>query len=72
MKSHHWAALILVVGVGLDFLDEITGTTNSLGVVYGPTGFLNGLDMQLPAGLHVGTLLATVGAGMMIYHHTLP
>lgn len=72
MKGHHWMALILVVGVTLDLVDEFTTAAGSAGgVVYGPTGFLYTVDQQLPLGLHVGTLLAGVGAAGMLYYHTL-
>jgi len=71
MKAHNWFAILAVLGVSMDFLDEITGTQTSPGVLYGPTGFLAGLNNQLPAGVCIGTLLAVVGVGGMVYNHTL-
>jgi hypothetical protein len=71
MGKNRIGMILLIAGVGLNLLDDFTGTTSNAGVVYGANGFLASVNAMLPGGLVVGDALAGVGIVLLWMEHGL-
>jgi hypothetical protein len=65
----HWSSWLIVGGLGLDLIDAFTTKAGATGgAIYGPGGFLNSIDSQIPS-IHIGEIAAMVGVAVHLASH---